>query len=199
MIAETPRQVNEASETTQRISLYDRLHLKIISLIHDTMYSVFVDPYVWLNSAGLKPGLTALEVGCGPGFFTVPAARILGNTGHFYTIDINPAAVQHVRRKVERSGLTSVEIFHADAVKTGLRCESIDVAFLFGILHSLKDLNAVLLEMHRVLRKSGTLAVEKSRSESSLMKSFTKDGLFHFVGKGSNIYRFEKREVTVKP
>jgi ubiquinone/menaquinone biosynthesis C-methylase UbiE len=196
--SQTPRE--QAHDPTEKPSLYDRLHLKMISLVHDTLYGWFVDPYVWLDSAGLKKGMTVLEVGCGPGFFTVPAAKIVGTSGCLYTLDINPAAVQRVRRKAQLSGLMNIETFQADACKTGLPDQSIDLAFLFGILHALKDLDTILLEMNRVLKNDGILSVQISRqSEQSLLSSFTKQGLFSFVGKTSSIYRFKKWEVRMKP
>jgi len=48
----------------------------MMSFVHEDMYRVFRDPYKVLKAAGLKPGQEALEVGCGPGFFTIPAAGL---------------------------------------------------------------------------------------------------------------------------
>jgi ubiquinone/menaquinone biosynthesis C-methylase UbiE len=40
------------------------------------------NPYKLLKAAGLEEGQKVIEVGCGPGFFTIPAARIVGDEGH---------------------------------------------------------------------------------------------------------------------
>ena len=110
-----------------------------------------------------------------------------------YSLDINPAAEQRVRQKVNANGLTNVQVMCANATKTGLPEESVDVAFLFGILHSLKDLDSLLLEMHRLLKEGGVLAVQKSSwSEKDLLNRFAKGGLFHFSGKAGRIYSFIK-------
>jgi len=174
-------------------SLYDRMHLRIISIVHDTLYQLFVDPYRLLGAAGLRKGEVALEVGCGPGFFTIPAAEIVGPQGHLYTIDNNPAAVERVKKMVEEEGLANVDAYYADAAATGLAEESLDIAVLFGILRSLKDLDRVLREMHRVLNGHGVLAVEKSSwSESRLLQAFTRAGLFRFARKEGRVYQFDK-------
>ena len=105
-LKETTRQPDEDAV---RSTLYDRLHLKMISLMHDTFYTLFVDPNKLLKIAGLAQGQNVLEVGCGPGFFTVAAAEIVGISGRLHTLDINPAAVERVKEKVSRKGLANVE------------------------------------------------------------------------------------------
>ena len=179
------------------MSIYDRVHFKMMSFVHDTLYGLFVNPYKLLNSAGLKPGQKVLEVGCGPGFFTIPAAKIVGEKGRVYALDVNPVAVETVRRKIEEKGLKNVEVMLADASETGLPDESIDVAFLFGVIHALDDVDAVMREMHRVLKAKGVLSIQKSWwSEKKLLDAVTKNGLFSFREKTSRVFKFEKSQKT---
>ena len=131
----------------------------MISLMHDTFYTLFVDPNKLLKIAGLAQGQNVLEVGCGPGFFTVAAAEIVGISGRLHTLDINPAAVERVKEKVSRKGLANVEVKVANASDTHLPDNSIDVAFLFGIIHSLKNIYPILEEIHRILSENGIIAV----------------------------------------
>ena len=52
---------------------------RIISLMYDNpLLPYFRNPQRLLKAAGLKPGQKVLGVGCGPGFFTIPAAKIVG-------------------------------------------------------------------------------------------------------------------------
>lgn len=138
----------------------NRTHFKMMSLVHDTLYSLFRDPYKALNAAGLEPGQVVLEVGCGPGFFTVPAAEIVGEEGKVYALDINPLAVDRVRQRIEEKRVTNVETVLADAADTGLPDQSFDLIFVFGLLHPIGDQEAMLTELDRLLKPTGILSIE---------------------------------------
>jgi ubiquinone/menaquinone biosynthesis C-methylase UbiE len=143
------------------------MHFKMMSVVHETLYGLFRDPYEPLKAAGLKPGQDVLEVGCGPGFFTVPAAEIVGEMGSMCALDINPVAVKHVQRKIDAAGATNVTALQADAADTGLPGESFDVIFLFGLRHIVGDGQSVLVELHRLLKPDGILATEGQLWDSS--------------------------------
>jgi ubiquinone/menaquinone biosynthesis C-methylase UbiE len=178
---------------SRKMSRYDRMHFRMISFVHETLYSLFVNPYRILNVAGLKAGQKVLEVGCGPGFFTIPAAKIVGEKGSVYALDINPVAVETVRRKIEEKELKNVNVMLADAIETGLPNKSFDVAFLFGVIHSLDDVDAVMREMHRVLKMRGILSVQKSWwSEKKLLDAVTKNSLFFLKEKTDRVFKFDK-------
>ena len=120
----------------------------IISLMHDNpLLPMFRNPYRLLEAAGLKQRQKVLEVGCGPGYFTIPAAKMVGHEGFVYAVDVHPRAMERVRRKTEREGMKNVVPILANASRTGLPDHSIDLAFVFGLRHiagGLEDLAAEL-------------------------------------------------------
>lgn len=166
------------------MSATDRMHFKMMSLVHETLYGLFRDPYKALNAAGLKPGQKVLEVGCGPGFFTVPAARIVGEKGSVHALDINPLAVERVQQKIEQKGVTNVKTILADAAQTGLPGQSFDLIFLFGFAHSVGNLENILVELHRLLKPAGILSTEGRLWISS--------ELFHPLERQGRISQFRK-------
>ncbi len=188
---ESMNSVRNATST----SAYDRIHFLMISLVHDKLYSLFVNPYRLLYVAGIRTKQRVLEVGCGPGFFTIPAAKIVGKEGSVCALDINAVAVETVRRKVKENCLNNVKVLLADASKSRLHDNNFDVAFLFGVLHDFPDVDAVMREMHRVLKAKGILSVQRpSRSERDLIDIITGNGLFVFREKNDGIFRFNKSE-----
>ena len=175
-----------------RATKYDHVHFGIIRIVHEGLYGLFVDPQRLLAQAGIRDGQRVLEVGCGPGFFTIPAAKMAGETGYVYALDINPVAVEHVRRKITRARLGNVEVRLADASETGLPSGRIDVAFLFGVMKAFKDVSKVLREMHRVLRTTGALSIRSGIPAHKLAQIVTRDGLFAIKERTRGVSIFEK-------
>jgi ubiquinone/menaquinone biosynthesis C-methylase UbiE len=173
-------------------STYERAHFGIIKFVHDTLYRVFVNPHEWLRATGLAAGQRVLEVGCGPGFFTIPAAETVGERGRVYALDNNPAAVEYVKRKVQLRAVRNVEVILADAAKTGIPDGSLDVVFLFGVLHALwDDVDSVLKEAHRVLRAGGTLSIRSRLPEEQVIDGVTRSGKFRLLRISDGVLNFE--------
>ena len=111
-------------------------------------------------------GLTGevAELGCGYGTFTLPLARRTSALVH--AIDIDPAMIETVRRRVARAGLSNVEVHLRDVTTEGFGLEdsSCDACLLFNILHGESPVR-LIREARRVLRVGGALAVIYWRSD----------------------------------
>jgi len=166
------------------------LSFRLMSLIHDNpLRRLFDDPVETLRAAGVQPGQQVLEVGCGPGYFTIPAADLVGSQGCVYALDLHPLAIQAVEGKARKAGLANVRTVIADAAETGLPANSIDLVLLFGVIHRL-PLARVLPEVHRVLRQDGALAVRAF--SPGVEERLVKDGLLTFVGREGRVLNFRK-------
>lgn len=165
-----------------------------IRVMHDNPLLPLVrNPNKILKAAGLEESQKVLEVGCGPGFFTIPAARIVGDEGHIYAVDVHPRAVDRVKKKIEKAALKNVTPMCINASNTGLPGESVDLAFLFGLRYIAGGLESVISELHRVLKPGGILSFEKTReSEGELIKEVEQGG-FIYTGKRSRIFLFKKK------
>lgn len=153
------------------------------------------DPKRTLRGAELGPGQTVLEVGCGTGFFTLPAAEMIGETGQIIAMDPLSDFVDRVRRKVREAGLTNVEVVRRDALNTGLAAGSVDVALLLGVIpFPTLPLDRLLPEMHRVLKAEGTLAVWLFPVTAGVPISILRSGLFADLGKKNGVYRYRRSD-----
>jgi demethylmenaquinone methyltransferase/2-methoxy-6-polyprenyl-1,4-benzoquinol methylase len=151
------------------------------------------DPIKTLQGADIQPGQTVLEVGCGTGFFTVPAARRIGDQGCLVAMDVLSEFVERTSRKVQAADLTNVRVVKRDALDTGLDPETIDTVLLFGVIpFPALPLSRLLPEMHRVLKPEGTLAVWLFPISGWIPRSILRSGLFLYSGKRNGVYRYSR-------
>ncbi len=116
-----------------------------------------MDPETILAKAGRKPGMTIVDIGCGQGYFAIPAARVAGPKGHVYGIDIDEEALGVLGRKAMDLGL-KVETIAGEGERT-LACEGCADIVFFGIcLHDFDEPQKVLEKAMRMLKPGGTLA-----------------------------------------
>jgi len=112
-----------------------------------------------LDRVGIRPGACVLELGPGPGLFTVEAARRLGPEGRLIAVDIQPKMIAQAEKQVREAGLTNVETHVADAYRLPLENESVDGAFLVTVLPEIPDQSRALAELHRVIKPGGLLSI----------------------------------------
>jgi ubiquinone/menaquinone biosynthesis C-methylase UbiE len=112
-----------------------------------------------LDRVGIRPGEKVLELGPGPGAFTIEAARRTEPGGRLFAVDIQPQMIASVERKVSESKLTNVETHVADAFHVPADTGSIDRAFLVTVLPEIRDRKRALQELRRVLKPGGVLSL----------------------------------------
>jgi ubiquinone/menaquinone biosynthesis C-methylase UbiE len=147
-----------------------------------------------LDRLGIKEGQTVLDFGCGIGSFSIPAARLVGERGKVYALDIHPLAIEAVEKKVRKEGLNNIEIIHSDR-DTGLADESVDVILPYTVLHEVKDKQALLEELHRVLKPDGFLsAYEPHIKADKVLQIVEENGLFSLKEQDKGLLNFKKLE-----
>ena len=63
-----------------------------------------------LDALTLEPTMTVGDIGCGPGFFTLPLAERL-TEGRVYAVDVEPVMLQMVQERADAAGLTNIQTF----------------------------------------------------------------------------------------
>ncbi len=112
-----------------------------------------------LDRVGIRAGERVLELGTGPGVFTLEAARRTRPTGKLICVDIQPRMIAMVEARVLEAGLKNVETYVASAYELPLEDQSVDRAYLITVLSEISDQDRALRELHRVLKPGGILSV----------------------------------------
>ena len=113
-----------------------------------------VGPYI--NS-----GDTVIDIGCGPGFFTIPMADMVGGDGSVIAIDLQPEMLEKIARKLRNSPLLSrVTLHNCGPDSLGLD-SSIQADFILAyyMVHETPDQSAFLKQVRQHLKKQGRLLV----------------------------------------
>jgi len=116
------------------------------------------NPEQILETIGLKAGMTLLDIGCGQGFFTLPAAKIVGEKGKIYALDISASNITALQQKLKLAGLHNVVTFAQPAEEAVLCQRCADIVFFGIVLHDFQDARRVLLNAFQMLKPAGILA-----------------------------------------
>jgi ubiquinone/menaquinone biosynthesis C-methylase UbiE len=115
------------------------------------------DPMTILTAIGLSKGDTFMDVGCGDGFFALPAARMVGPGGRVFGIDINADAIDRLKHAAEAEGITHLYAIIGKA-ETTVACEHCAHVVFYGIcLHDFQNPAQVLSCARAMVREDGVL------------------------------------------
>jgi ubiquinone/menaquinone biosynthesis C-methylase UbiE len=103
----------------------------------------------------IKEGMTVLDLGCGPGFFTLEMARLVGSSGKVIAADLQEGMLGKVKAKVKKSALAGRVKFHQcfhDKIGLAEKCDFILVFYMF---HEVPDRVSFLREITALLNPAG--------------------------------------------
>jgi SAM-dependent methyltransferase len=112
-----------------------------------------------LDRMGLRPGMTVVEIGPGPGRLLVPAARRVLPGGKAIGVELQQGMLDKLRRKLAANDPGNVELIHGDATHALLPRESADVVYLCTVLGEIPDRRAALRNCFDALRPGGRLSI----------------------------------------
>jgi ubiquinone/menaquinone biosynthesis C-methylase UbiE len=122
----------------------------------------FLSPKEVVEQYGLFSQMAVADFGCGSGDFSIAIAKIIGNGGRVYSIDVLQACLQSLRSKAKIEGISNIDLIRADLeIPKGSTIPDsfLDLVLLHNILFQVKDKKSFLEEAHRVLKVGGKLAI----------------------------------------
>lgn len=121
------------------------------------------------DALSLNEGDSFLDMGCGPGDYSIWASEMVGDSGIVYALDRWQDVIDDLAEKARSRGLKNIRAIVSDITEHLLvEDESVDLCFISTVLHSLDhaDLETSLFgEIRRVLSPGGRLAVIECKKE----------------------------------
>ena len=118
-----------------------------------------LQPETLLRDLGLVEGMTLADIGCGPGFFTIPAAHIVGEHGSVFAADIEGEMLSTVRSRASEAGLTNVHIVKTNEREIPIAPGVCDIVLLAYIIHEVEHRASFLHRASRLLKPGGRLII----------------------------------------
>ncbi len=133
-----------------------------------------------LQEIGVRKGQVVLDYGCGAGTYTIPAAKLVGDGGLVYALDVNSSFLDRLEERARLEGLDNiVRIDASGKEKIPLEDEKVDVILLIDVLHLIGDREALFDEACRILKHGGLIVVYPMHiTESEVKKLATRRNLF---------------------
>ncbi len=122
----------------------------------------FLNPKKILQQLGIEQNMTVADLGCGSGYLTFEAAKLVGMSGKVYAVDVQKSVLSGIKSDISLFGARNVIPVWANLEilgSTHLEDNSVDVALLAVILYQSKQHEKILEEARRVLKPEGKLLI----------------------------------------
>lgn len=177
--------------------------LEIRARIFDRQSKLFLNRFIC-------PGQKILEVGCGMGGATRMMARLLDNTGFIYAIDMNPAYVTYVEKKLSSDGYQNFSIQQKNIASLHEK-NKYDVIYGRAVLHHIPHAKKIINELLDALKPGGLIAFEEPIMDTAFAQPEVKDfprlfdwyinlgknkGCDYLIGKNLDLY-FQSLEIKI--
>ena len=106
----------------------------------------------------VKEGMTVLDVGCGPGLFSVAMAEMVGKSGKVIAADLQDGMLEKVKSKLNESNKSIIKLHKCGEDKIGVT-EKVDFVLVFYVLHEVPSQEGFLREIKTILKPGGRVLI----------------------------------------
>lgn len=111
----------------------------------------------------IKAGLTNkdifIDIGCGIGYFSIPASKIIGPSGKVFALDTSEKILDELKRRILQNKISNIEPILSVPYDFHLTQDTGTFALMSNVLHEIEDKVTFLKETNRVLKSGGTLCI----------------------------------------
>src|SRR4029453_17833163 len=118
-----------------------------------------------LANLGVKPGIAICDMGCGNGFYTLQLAKMTGESGHVYGIDIQPEMLKMLNDRADAAGVRNISPILGTFTDPRLPKGKIDMILLVDVYHEFSHPEQMLAAMRQSLAPDGVCVLVEFRAE----------------------------------
>ena len=134
----------------------------------------------------IKTGMTILDAGCGPGFFSIEIAKMLNGSGKVISADVQEAMLDKVRKKIKNTNLEQTVHLHKSSFESIGIVEKVDFVLAFWMLHEVRNQKKFIEELTSILKSNGLIfiiepKIHVSKTQFNTAVDLIKDNGFTIV------------------
>lgn len=129
----------------------------------------FLEPKKLLEQTGISQNMVVADLGCGSGYLTFEASKMVGPSGQVYAIDVQKTVLSDIRSDIQFLGARNVKPIWANLEipgSSGIADNSVDLALLVMILYQAKKHENIFAESYRILKPEGKVLVVDWKREA---------------------------------
>lgn len=107
----------------------------------------------------IEEGMTVLDLGCGPGFFSIDMAQMVGKSGRVIAVDLQEGMLQKLRGKIHGTELGErITLHKCEENKIGVS-ENVDFILAFYMVHEVPNQEEFFNEIKTILKPNGQVFI----------------------------------------
>lgn len=118
-----------------------------------------------LANLGLQRGMTVCDMGCGNGFYSIPVARLIGETGQVLAVDIQPEMLELLRERMVQEQVSNITPILGSAWDPRLPEGTVDLVLMVDVYHEFSHPPEMLAAIRRSLAPGGVVVLVEFRAE----------------------------------
>lgn len=120
----------------------------------------------------IKEGMKVLDIGCGPGFFSIELAKMVGKSGKIFSVDLQEGMLQKIRNKIHATELEErIKFIKCEEDKIDVP-EKVDFILAFYMVHEVPNKNKLFEALKKVLVEKGQLLIVEPKFFHVTKKEF---------------------------
>ena len=158
--------------------------MRVARLLDSKFRRLFHNPNKILKPY-IKKNITALDIGCGPGFFSIEIAELLEGTGKVISADMQAGMLEIIKRKILGKSIEKNIILHkCTPVSINVK-ESVDFVLMFYMVHEVPNKENLFNEVLPLINKNGLIMIV----EPGLVSKNEFNGIINYIkNKGFDVY-----------
>jgi len=130
--------------------------------------NIFLSPKQLIKRLEIKDSLQVMEVGPGPGYFSIPIAKKL-TSGRLVLADIQQRMLDYAKKRIDKKGLTNVDYYLCDGTTFQFSNQTFDRIFMVTVIGEVEHKEDYMQELHRILKPKGILSISEMAGDPDKM------------------------------